>query len=77
MRGDVVAKLKLAVIEDDKPGKLTVELLAPLHRDLAAHAAALAHQTGQPPLDPSKLVAPMLVRFMATDRVFAKLRRSS
>jgi hypothetical protein len=35
MRGDVVAKLKLAVIEDDKPGKLTVELLAPLHRGLA------------------------------------------
>ena len=70
-----MAKLKLSAIEDDKPVKLTVELPAALHRDLDAYAAALAQQTGQSPLDPSKLIGPMLTRFMATDRAFAKLRR--
>ncbi|MBX9647994.1 MAG: DUF2274 domain-containing protein [Xanthobacteraceae bacterium] len=27
------------------------------------------------PIEPTKLIAPMLERFMATDRVFAKARR--
>jgi hypothetical protein len=42
---------------------------------LLAYAKALAHETGQPIADPLKLVAPMLVRFMATERAFAKARR--
>ena len=70
-----MAKLKLGSIPDDKPVKLTVELPAVVHRDLLAYAEALGRETGQPIADPSKLVAPMLARFMATDRVFAKVRR--
>jgi hypothetical protein len=35
----------------------------------------LARETGQSISDPAKLVAPMLARFMATDRAFAKARR--
>jgi hypothetical protein len=70
-----MAKLKLGSIPDDKPAKLAVELPAAVHRDLLAYAEALAHETGQPIADPSKLVAPMLARFMATDRAFAKARR--
>jgi hypothetical protein len=72
-----MAKLKLGAITDDKPVKLTVELSASVHRDLLAYAKALARETGQPIADPSKLVAPMLARFMATDRVFAKARRKN
>jgi len=30
---------------------------------------------GQGAVEPAKLVGPMLARFMATDRAFAKLRR--
>ena len=71
-----MTKLKLGAIADDKPVKLTVELPAVVHRDLLAYAKALARETGQPIADPSKLVAPMLARFMATDRVFAKTRRA-
>ena len=71
-----MAKLKLGAIADDKPVKLTVEFPAPLHRDLLAYAEVLARETGQPIPDPSKLVAPMLVRFMATDRAFVRARRS-
>jgi hypothetical protein len=68
-------KLKLGTITDDKPVKLTVELPASVHRDLAAYTDALARETGQSISDPAKLVAPMLIRFMATDRAFAKARR--
>ena len=72
-----MAKLKLGAFTDDKPVKLTVELPAAVHRDLLAYAKALARETGQPIADPSKLVAPMLARFMATDRAFAKARRKT
>jgi hypothetical protein len=67
-------KLKLSAIPDDKPVKLTLELPASVHRDLAAYAEALSRQTGQK-REPAKLIAPMLERFMATDRAFARLQR--
>ncbi|WP_171181014.1 DUF2274 domain-containing protein [Ruegeria sp. HKCCD8929] len=69
-----MTRLKLGPIPDDKPVKLTVELPAGLHRDLIAYAEILGQQTGQD-LKPARLVAPMLARFMATDRGFAKARR--
>lgn len=72
-----MTKLKLGPIADDKPVKITVELPATLLRDLAAYAQVLAQETGQPVTDPTRLVVPMLERFIATDRGFAKARRSS
>ncbi|MEA2829827.1 MAG: hypothetical protein QOF22_575 [Bradyrhizobium sp.] len=72
-----MAKLKLGVIADDKPVKLTVDLPADLHRDLVAYGQVLARETAQGAVEPAKLVAPMLARFMATDRVFAKLRKTA
>jgi hypothetical protein len=70
-----MSKLRLGAILDEKPVKLTVDLPAPIHRDLLAYAEALGHETGQA-IDPAKLVAPMLGRFMTTDRAFAKARRA-
>jgi hypothetical protein len=70
-----MAKLKLGAIEDDKPVKLTIELPAAVHRDLVAYAEALARETQQANVEPARLVAPMLARFMAADRAFAKARR--
>ena len=72
-----MAKLKLGAITDDKPVRLTVELPAGLHRDLLAYAEVLAHDTGQNVTEPTKLIAPMLARFMVTDRMFAKIRRET
>jgi hypothetical protein len=69
-----MSKLKLSAIEDDKPVRLTVDLPAAVHRDLACYAEALG-QDGGKAVEPAKLIPPMLARFMATDRVFAKLRR--
>ena len=71
-----MANLKLGVIEDEKPVKLTVELPASVQRDLAAYAEVLGREGGAP-VEPGRLIAPMLRRFMATDREFAKRRRSA
>ena len=64
-----MAKLKLGPILDDKPVKVAVELPASLHRDLIAYAEALSRETGQM-IEPPKLIAPMLARFLASDRGF-------
>lgn len=71
-----MGKLKLGPIFDDKPVKVTVERSASLHRNLAAYAEALSAETRQP-IDPTKLIGPMLARFMATDRAFRKVRKSA
>ncbi len=72
-----MAKLKLGSIADDKPVKVTIELSADIHRDLVAYGQVLGRETGQAAIEPAKLIAPMLVRFMATDRAFSKLRRAT
>jgi hypothetical protein len=69
-------KLKLSALPDDKPVKLIAELPAPIHRDLIAYADLLGRETGSA-VDPAKLVAPMLARFMATDRAFLRARREN
>jgi hypothetical protein len=69
-------KLKLGTIPDDKPVKLTIELPAAVHRDLITYASVLRRETGQDVVGPEKLIGPMLERFMATDRAFAKLRHA-
>ena len=70
-----MTKLKLGPLADERPVKLTVELPAAIHRDLAAYATALAAETGAEPVTPERLIAPMLARFMASDRGFARERR--
>jgi hypothetical protein len=65
-------KLKLTAIEDDKPVRVTLDLPAALHRDLVAYGRILGEGA---PIDPVKLIGPMLERFMATDRGFASARR--
>ncbi|MCP8896053.1 DUF2274 domain-containing protein [Shinella daejeonensis] len=72
-----MTKLKLGPLPDDKPVKVTVELPASLHRDLVAYAEVLARYCGQPAADPIRLIVPMLERFIATDRGFAKARRAA
>lgn len=70
-----MTKLKLGPLIEDKPVKITVELPGSLHRDLIAYSEVLARESGQPAADPVRLIVPMLERFIATDRGFAKARR--
>lgn len=69
-----MTRLKLGPLADDRPVKLTVELPATVHRDLAAYAAALAAETGGEAIPTEKLVSPMLAKFMASDRGFSRRR---
>ncbi|ALC10712.1 DUF2274 domain-containing protein [Sphingopyxis sp. 113P3] len=70
-----MTKLKLGPIADDKPVRITVELPAALHRDLTDYGRILAD--GRAAIEPAKLIVPMLERFVATDRGFAKARRTA
>ncbi|MBK7284435.1 MAG: DUF2274 domain-containing protein [Sphingomonadales bacterium] len=71
-----MTRLKLADLADEKRVRLTGDLAARLHRELLAYAVALngGDARGAPP--PEKLIGPMIERFIATDRSFAKTRRS-
>jgi len=69
-----MTKLKLGPIADDKPVRVALELPAALHRDLIEYGRLLAE--GDAPIEPAKLIVPMLERFIATDRGFAKARRT-
>ncbi len=71
-----MTKLKLGALADDKPVKISVELPASVHRDLVAYAELLGRVTAQRITDPAKLIAPMIERFMSTDRAFMKMQRA-
>lgn len=73
-----MTKLRLGRIEDDKPVKITVEVPGVVHRDLVRYAEAHARENGlTQPLPPERLIPPMLERFMAGDRAFARKRSAS
>jgi hypothetical protein len=72
-----MTRLKLSSIPDDRPVKVTIELPATVHRDLVVYAEVLGQETGRTIADPTKLVAPMLKRFMTTDRAFSRARRQT
>ncbi|WP_333836055.1 DUF2274 domain-containing protein [Novosphingobium sp.] len=71
-----MAKLKLGAIVDDRPVKISIELPAKLYADLKVYAEVLSREQGQTIADPAKLIAPMLTRFIQTDRAFLRLRRT-
>jgi len=69
-------ELKIMNIPDEKPVKLTVEVPASVFRDLETYAQAIARVNSEDgPVDAAKLIVPMISRFMASDRGFAKIRR--
>jgi hypothetical protein len=72
-----MTKLRLGPIEDEKPVKLMVELPAPTVRKLGEYARLHARENGlDQPLPPERLIGPMIERFMAADRGFARRRQS-
>lgn len=69
--------LKLAALPDDKPVKLTIEVPASLFADLTAYGVLLGKASDPPaPVEPARLIVPMLQRFIGSDRGFAKARRA-
>jgi hypothetical protein len=70
-----MTKLKIDAVLDQKPVKISIELPPDIDRDLRAYAELMTRESGHSIEDPTKLIAPMLKRFMATDRSFRKFRR--
>ncbi len=68
-------KLKIAVIEDDAPVKVTLDLPAGVHRDLVDYGKAMAGEAGGKVVEPARLIPEMLRRFMASDRGFTRGRK--
>lgn len=74
----MMTKLRLGPIEEEKPVKLTVELPAPTLRKLGEYARLHARENGlENSLPPERLIAPMLERFMSTDRAFIRARNAA
>ena len=71
-----MADLRLKSLIDDKPVKMQVELPATVHRDLETYAAIMSAEGGDN-IAPQRLVAPMLAKFMASDRGFKKAKRTN
>ena len=76
-----MTKLRLGPLLDDKPVKVTVELPAPLHRDLVAYAEVLARESGhsREPAPPAGIIAWNVTPscpFAASGRVRAVRSRS-
>ena len=72
-----MSKLKLGPLVDDRPVKVSFEIPASIHRDLIAYAEALALETGQSTIEPTRLIAPMIDLFMASDKGFKRTGRGS
>ena len=71
-----MADLRLKSLVDDKPVKMQVELPATVNRDLEAYAAIMSGEGGDS-IAPQRLIAPMLAKFMASDRAFKKAKRAN
>jgi hypothetical protein len=70
-----MTRLKLGPIADEKPVRIALELPATLHADLQLYGRLLAE--GGAPIEPARLIVPMIQRFIATDRGFARARRGA
>lgn len=71
-----MTRLTLSDLTDEKPVRLTIEIPARLHRELLAYAVALNNGEERDAPAAERLIAPMIARFIATDRSFARHRRS-
>ena len=72
-----MTRLKLEDLADEKPVRLTIEVSARLHRELLAYAIALNGGDTKGAPTPERLIAPMIERFITTDRSYAKARRAN
>lgn len=70
-----MTRLKLSDITDGKPVKLTIEIPARLHRRLVDYGVVLNAGVREDAPGPELLIPPMLERFVASDREFARACR--
>lgn len=69
-----MSDLKISALPDEKPVRLTIDLPASVHRDILAYADAM-NAMHQQRVTPQKLIAPMIEKFMLSDRAFLMWRQ--
>ncbi|MFT9377134.1 DUF2274 domain-containing protein [Komagataeibacter saccharivorans] len=69
-----MSDLKISALPDEKPVRLTIDLPASVHRDILAYAEAM-NALHQQRVTPQKLIAPMIEKFMLSDRAFLRWRQ--
>jgi hypothetical protein len=71
-----MTRLKLSDLASEKPVRVTIEIPAQLHRELGEYARAVngGNPEGAPTIE--LVMTAMLGRFIATDREYARYRRS-
>ena len=69
-----MTRLKLSDITDGKPVTLTIEIPARVHRRLVEYGVVLNGGVSEGAPVPELLIPPMIERFVAGDRDFAKAR---
>lgn len=72
-----MTRLTLEDLADEKPVRLTIEVSARLHRELLDYATVLNEGDAKGAPTPERLIPPMINRFIATDRSYAKARRQT
>lgn len=72
-----MTKLKLGAVIEERPVKVSLEIPAKLFGDLTKYAELLSRENDRNIADPTKLIVPMLERFISTDRAFVKARRDT
>lgn len=70
-----MTRLKMSDIAADRPVKLSIEIPVRLHRRLLDYGIVLNGGSEEGAPQPAQLITPMLERFIAGDREFAKARR--
>ena len=70
-------KLRLSPIVSEKPIKIVIEISAVLYQDLKIYAELLSKDGNKETIAPSKLVAPMIEKFIKGDKIFKKLKNSA
>ena len=72
-----MSRLRLGPILEEKPVKLTIELPGALFRQLGDYARVHAAENGlTEPVSVERLIAPMIERFIMSDRGFVRRHKS-
>lgn len=69
-----MSDLKISALPEEKPVRLTIDLPASVYRDILAYAQAM-NALHQQSVTPQKLIAPMIEKFMLSDRAFLRWRQ--
>lgn len=70
-----MTRLKLSDVTGETPVKLTIEIPAKLHRRLIDYGVVLNGGSEEGAPQPAALIGPIIERFLASDRDFARQRR--